>query len=53
MSAEPTVVPTGSIPKAMELKLAPQQDFSGSELYHSYTISTSALSLEMVLPCVL
>lgn len=44
---------TSSIPEVMELKLAPQQDISDSELYRSYTVSTSAFSLEMVLPPVL
>lgn len=43
---------TSSIPKATELKLAPQKDFSGSELYHSHAVSTSAVNLEVVLPCV-
>lgn len=44
---------TDSVPKVMELKLALQKDFSGSEFYHSQTISTSAVNLEMGLPCVL
>lgn len=44
---------TDSVPKVMELKLALQKDFSGSEFYRSQAISTYAVNLEMGLPCVL